>query len=142
MHAAAGRQSSNGLAESHWKTMVHMSRAYLTEKQMPRRFWLHSLRHAAQMMNHILVKYEDKLASPFMLVHGTQADCRSWLPLFLICYFHHDMDGSAKCSKNQAQTMDGIIVGRCPHSNATLVYNSRNKNFYQPDSYRIDQHQV
>jgi len=32
---AAGRQSANGLVESHWKTMVHMSRAYLTEKQMP-----------------------------------------------------------------------------------------------------------
>jgi hypothetical protein len=32
---AAGCQSANGLVESHWKTMVHMSRAYLTEKQMP-----------------------------------------------------------------------------------------------------------
>ena len=32
---AAGHQSSNGLVESHWKTMVHMSRAYSTEKQMP-----------------------------------------------------------------------------------------------------------
>ena len=32
MHAAAGRQPSKGLVESHWKTMVHMSRAYLTEK--------------------------------------------------------------------------------------------------------------
>ena len=30
--AAAGRQSSNGLVESHWKIMVHMARAYLTEK--------------------------------------------------------------------------------------------------------------
>jgi hypothetical protein len=28
----AGRQSSNGLVESHWKIMVHMSRAYLTKK--------------------------------------------------------------------------------------------------------------
>ena len=31
----AGRQSSNGLVESHWKIMVHMSHAYLTKKQMP-----------------------------------------------------------------------------------------------------------
>jgi hypothetical protein len=31
----AGRQSSNGLVESHWEIMVHMSPAYLTEKQMP-----------------------------------------------------------------------------------------------------------
>ena len=31
----AGWHSANGLVESHWKIMVHMSRAYLTEKQMP-----------------------------------------------------------------------------------------------------------
>ena len=93
-------------------------------------------------MNHILAKYEDKLTSPFMLVHGTQADCRSWSPLFSICYFQHDLYGSAKRSKNQAQTMDGIIVGRCPDSNTALVYNPRNTNFYQPDSYRIDPHRL
>jgi hypothetical protein len=32
--APAGCQSANSLVESHWKTMVHMSRAYLTEKQI------------------------------------------------------------------------------------------------------------
>ena len=32
----AGRQSANGLVESHWKIMVHMACDYLTEKQMPR----------------------------------------------------------------------------------------------------------
>jgi hypothetical protein len=31
----AGQHSANGLVESDWKIMVHMSRAYLTEKQMP-----------------------------------------------------------------------------------------------------------
>ncbi len=30
--ATAGRQSANGLVESHWKVMVHMPHAYLTEK--------------------------------------------------------------------------------------------------------------
>ena len=43
----AGRQSANGLVESHWKIMVHMSRAYLTEKQMPRTFWYYAVKHAA-----------------------------------------------------------------------------------------------
>ncbi len=37
--APAKRQSANGLVESHWKTMVHMAWAYITEKQMPRTFW-------------------------------------------------------------------------------------------------------
>jgi hypothetical protein len=40
--APAKRQSSNGLVESHWKVMVHMARAYLTKKQMPRGFMLSS----------------------------------------------------------------------------------------------------
>ncbi len=34
--------------------------------------------------------------------------------------------------------MDGIIVGRSPTSNALLVYNPRTKQYYEPDSYRID----
>ncbi len=53
----AGRQSSNGLIESHWKIMVHTSRAYLTEKQMPRTFWYYAIKHSAQMMNMIPGKY-------------------------------------------------------------------------------------
>ena len=70
MHAAADSQSSNGLVESHWKTMVHMSRAYLTKKQMPRNFWFHSTRHSAQMMNRIPAKYNDCLASPCIVAVG------------------------------------------------------------------------
>ena len=62
--AGEGQQSSNRLVESHWKTMVHMSRAYLTEKQMPQNFWFYSIRHAAQMMNHIPGRYKGKLATP------------------------------------------------------------------------------
>jgi len=34
--------------------------------------------------------------------------------------------------------MDGIIIGRSPTSNALLVYNPCNKQYYEPDSYRID----
>ena len=138
----AGRQSSNGLVESHWKIMVHMSRAYLTEKQMPRTFWYYAVKHAARMMNMIPGKYRGKLASPFMLVHGARPDPRTWLPLFLLCYFHHEKDSDASRSKSQAHTMDGIILGRSPTSNAILVYNPRNQRYYEPDSYRIDPYRL
>ena len=73
---------------------------------------------------------------------GTQANSRSWLPLFSLYYFHNTVDGAYKQSKNWEQTMDGIIVGCCPGSNAALVYNPRNKNVYKPDSYRIDLHRL
>ena len=68
--APAKRQSTNGLVESHWKVMVHMARAYLTEKQMPRSYWFFAITHAARMMNAIPGKVDGGLASPFLLVHG------------------------------------------------------------------------
>ncbi len=138
----AGRQSSNGLVESHWKIMVHMSRAYLTEKQMPRTFWYYAIKHAAKMMNMIPGKYCRKLSSPFMLVHGARTDPRIWLPLFLLCYFHHKKDSNASRSKSQAHTMDGIIIGRSPTSNSILVDNPQNQKYYKPNSYRIDPYRL
>ncbi len=81
---AAGRQSANGLVKSHWKVMVHMSRAYLTEKQMPRSFWFFSIVHSAWMMNAIPGKLHGKLASPFLLVHGVGHDERTWFSSFLV----------------------------------------------------------
>jgi hypothetical protein len=134
----AGRQSANGLVEYHWKIMVHMSRAHLTKKQMPRTFWYFAIKHLAWMMNMIPGKYCNKLASSFMLVHEKHPDTRTWLPLLLLCYFHHDKDSDASCSKHQAHTMDGIVVGRSSTSNAILVYNTRNQCYYEPDSYRFD----
>jgi hypothetical protein len=138
----AGRQSSNGLVESHWKTMVHMSRAYLTEKQMPRSFWFFSVVHSARMMNAIPGKLHGKLASPFLLVHGVGHDERTWFLLFSVCYFHLDRDGDVARSHSQAHTMDGIAVGRSPTSNALLVYNPRTKKYYEPDSYRLDPYRL
>jgi hypothetical protein len=90
--------------------MVHMSRAYLTEKQMPRLFWYYVIKHLALMMNMIPGKYRGKLALPFMLVHGVHPDPRTWLPLFSICYFHHEKYSDASRYKNQPHTLDGIII--------------------------------
>ncbi len=52
-----GWQSSNGLVESHWKIIVHMSWAYLTKKQMPCSFRYYAVKHSAHMMNMIPGKY-------------------------------------------------------------------------------------
>jgi hypothetical protein len=112
--------------------MVHMSRTYLTEKQMPHSFWYYAIKHSARMMNMIPGKYRNRLASPFMFVHGVHPDQRTWLPLFLICYFHHEKYSYAQCSTNQAHTLDGIMIGCSPSSNAILVYNPCNQRYYKP----------
>jgi hypothetical protein len=122
--------------------MVHMARAYLTKKQMPRAFWFYALIHAARMMNAIPGRIHGHLASPFLLVHGVGHDKWMWIPLFSLCYFHHEKDSDVKCSKHQAHTMDGIIIGRSPMSNALLVYNPCKKQYYEPDSYRIDSYRL
>jgi hypothetical protein len=72
--APAKRQSSNGLVESHWKVMVHMARAYLTEKQMPQAFWIYVIVHSTRMMNVIPSKIHGHIASPFLLVHSVGHD--------------------------------------------------------------------
>jgi hypothetical protein len=136
--APAKWQLSNGLVELHWKTMVHMAHAYLTEKQMPRTFWFYAIVHLAQMMNAIPGTYLGCLASHFLLVHGVGHNEWTWIPLFSLCYFHHKKDSDQQCSHHQAHTIDSIVIGQSPTSNALLVYNQRNKHFYDPDSYRID----
>jgi hypothetical protein len=86
------------------------------------------------MMNTIPVKYPGKLALPFMLLHGMPPDSWTWLSHFLICYFHHKKDRDASRSKNQARTLDGILIGWSPTSNAIAVYNPQNQQYYEPDS--------
>jgi hypothetical protein len=140
--APAKRQSSNGLVKSHWKTMVHMAWAYLTEKQMLCMFWFYTVVHLARMMNAIPGTISSHLALPFLLVHGVGHDEQTWIPLFSIWYFHHEKDSDQQWSQHQVNTMDGIGIGRSPTSNALLVYNPRNGQYYKPDSYRIDPYRL
>jgi hypothetical protein len=51
--APAGRQSSNGLVERTWRTVVQMARAYITEKQVGREFWFYALSHATSTINQV-----------------------------------------------------------------------------------------
>jgi hypothetical protein len=94
------------------------------------------------MMNMIPGKYHGKLALPFMLMHGICPDQRTWLPLFTLCYFHHEKGSDALRSKSQAHTMDGILIGHSPTSNAILVYNPRNQKYYEPNSYRLNPYRL
>jgi hypothetical protein len=55
-----------------------------------------------------------------------------------MCYFHHEKDGADARSKHMAHTMGGVIVGCSPYSNAIMVYNPWNRQYYKPDSYQID----
>jgi hypothetical protein len=128
-------QPLSELVESHWKTMAHMYRAYLMEKQMPCTFWFYAITHATCMMKAIPGTYSGPLVSPFLLIHGIGHDECTWIPIFFLCYFHHKRDSNQQGSKHQACTMDGIVVGCSLALNALMVYNPHNKQYYEPDSY-------
>ncbi len=85
-------------------------------------------------MNTIPGKYKDHLASDFLLVQGVGHDEQTRTTLFLLCYFHHEEDGDETRSKHMADTMDGVIIGRSPTSNALMVFNPRNGQYYEPES--------
>jgi hypothetical protein len=119
-----------------------MACVHLTEKQMPWLFWFYAIVHSACMMNAIPGKFNGKLASPFLLVHGSGHNEQTWFPLFSIFYFHHKKDSNVSCSHCQSHTMDGIAIGHSPTSNALLVYNPQTKCYYKPDSYRLDPYRL
>jgi hypothetical protein len=118
--------------------MVHLPCAYLPKKHIQRSFWYFLIKHAAKMMNFIPRKYKGKLVSLFMLVHGVHPDQQAWLPIFSLCYFHHERDIDALHLKNQAHTLNGIVISQSSISTAILIYNPWNQQYYQLDSYRID----
>ncbi len=90
------------------------------------------------MMDMAPGKLNGDLASLFLLVHGVCADCRAWVPLLSVCYFHCTKDGKVKYFTNQANANDNIVVGHSSTSNTLLVYNPWNKKFYKPDTYHVD----
>jgi transposase InsO family protein len=85
--APARRQSSNGLVERTWQTMVRMARSYITEKQVGREFWYFAIRHAALMLNQVPGRMGWKLTTPFELVYNRKPDSKTWFEIFSIGYF-------------------------------------------------------
>ena len=68
--------------------MVEIALTYLTQKQMPRAFWLSAIQHAARMMNCIPGKVHDELTTPFELIHHSPPNSHLRFPLFSVGYFH------------------------------------------------------
>ena len=137
--APAGRQSSNGLAERTWRTIITMARAFITEKQVGREFWYYAIRHSAMMINQVPGRLGRKLTTPYELVHGTKPQSETWFELFSVGYFNHQTDNAESRSTSQAKTLDGIAVGRDDRSNTILFYNPITKSYYRPPAFSLDE---
>jgi hypothetical protein len=133
----AKRRLSIGLIESQWKALVHMAHAYPTKSRCCVSFGLRSSTFGLDDERNTGYNLWSPL---FALPPGSWSghDKGTWIPLFSLYYFHHEKDSNQQQSQHQAHTMDGIVIGRSPMSNALLVYNPQNQQYYKPDRYRIN----
>jgi hypothetical protein len=59
--------------------------------------------------------------------------------LFSVVYFKHESEKGEATSKTQAQTLDGIAMGRDEQSNTILFYNPLTKQYYRPPVFKLDE---
>ena len=97
-----------------------MSRAFITENQVGRKFWYFAVQHAAMILNQVPGRLGLKVTTPFELVHKSKTDSKTRFELFSIGYFNHDTDNAESRSKLQAHTLDGIVAGWDERSNSII----------------------
>eukprot|EP00804_Cyclotella_cryptica_P023772 CCRYP_011153-RA/>CCRYP_011153-RA protein AED:0.32 eAED:0.22 QI:0/0/0/1/1/1/2/0/951 len=135
----SNRQSSNGLVERTWQSIVRMARAYTTEKQVGREYWWYAVQHASHMKNQVPGRLGRKLTSPFELVYGTKADSSTWFELFSVGFFAQDSEDGETRTKTQAQTLAGIVVGRDHRANTVVFYSPLTKKYYRPPTFKLNE---
>ena len=134
------RQNQNGLVENAWKTAVSMAHAYINDMQMPRCYWYWALSHAVMVMNYLPVTVAGITTSSHELVYGVKPDCRTLFRLFSTGYFKHPRDGTRdRDGIAEAQSMSGIVIGRCRKSDGLLFYCPHTKHIYSSGDYKLDE---
>ena len=136
--APARRQSSNGLVERTWQTLVRMARSYISEKQVGREYWFYAIKHAAHMLNQVPGRLGRKLTSPFELVYNAKPDSKTLFELFSVGYFPVDSKSGEKASLTESHTMHGIAIGRDDSSNTITFYNPITRKCYSPPTFKLD----
>ena len=116
-----------------------MARAFITEKQVGRKFWYFAVQHSSMMPNQVPCRLGITLTSPFELGHNSKPDSNTWFELLSIGYFNYDTDNSESRSKLQAYTLDGIAVGRYDRSNFIIFYNPITSSYYRPPAFQLDE---
>ena len=116
-----------------------MARAFLTDSKMPRKFWFWALRHANFIQNMLPVSYKGVKTTPLELSTGYKSDFRSLISLFSTAYFKHKRDGERERDGiGEAQTMQGIVLGRSMHCDGIIIYAPITQQFYHTNDYKID----
>jgi hypothetical protein len=136
----SGSQNQNGLVERAWQTITTMSRAFITDMQMPRQYWYWALRQSVQVMNCMPCTVEGISTTPHELVYGVKPDLRVLFRMFLVGFFHHLKDGDHHCRGiSESKSMQGITLGRCRKSDGMIFYCPHTKRLYTSSDYKLDE---
>ena len=84
--APPNKQNQNGLAESNWKAVLYMARAWLTSNLLPSKFWWWALKRATEISNYIPLKIDNSFITPYELAYNQKPDLRTLLPMFIVAY--------------------------------------------------------
>ena len=136
--APPNKQNQNGLAESNWKSVLYMARAWLTSNLLSSKCWWWALKRATEISNYFPIKINNQLTTPFELTYGIKPDLRNLLLLFSVAYLSRYRDGNISRKNVHSHSMRAILVGRDPTSNACLFYHPGTKRTLTSDDFTID----
>jgi deoxyuridine 5'-triphosphate nucleotidohydrolase len=133
------RQHQNGLVESHWQSIVSMTRNWLTSSLLPTKYWFYGIKRACEVTNILPAPHVKKLTTPHELVYKTKVDYRQLFPMFSIAYIKYAREGGGVKDKWKSRSLKCIAVGSCSRSNGLLFYHPPSKQVITcGNGYRFD----
>ena len=112
----SGKQRQNGLCESNWRSILRMSRGWLTNNLMPTDFWWFSLKRATEVSNYVPLKVNNIITTPHKLAFQVKPDARNLFPIFSVSYLRKTRDAETDRETFHSQSLRAIVVGRCTKS--------------------------
>jgi hypothetical protein len=121
------RQHQNGLVESHWQTIVSMTRNWLTSSLLPTKYWYYGIKRACEISNILPAPHVDELTTPHEMVFKQKVDYRQLFPMFSVAYIKYAREGGGVKDKWKSRSLKCIAVGSCNKSNGLLFYHPPSK---------------
>ena len=115
-----------------------MTYTYIIAKQDGHKFWWFTVKHTAFMLNQVPGRINRRLTTPYDLVYGRNCAQRHGSDFPLLATSNHDKDNTESHSTSQAQTLEGIAVGRDDRTNTIIFYNPLTKSYYHPPAFCLD----
>ena len=135
----AGKQRKNGLCESNWRSLLRMSRGWLTSNFLPTDFWWFAFKRATEVSNYVPLKINNIISTPHELAYKVKPDARNLFPMFAVAYVRRSRDAETDRETFHSQSLCAIAVGRCNKSAQLLFYHPPTKQTISSDDFSLDE---